>query len=80
MVFGSLHRAMTHRTGCCCRGKVGTIEMLQLWSMPPAALTSELLAPQVKQASLDTNRQTYDPGLWSDRLQSTTYNAAVSAF
>ena len=48
--------------------------------MPPAALTSELLAPQVKQASLDTNRQTYDPGLWSDRLQSTTYNAAVSAF
>jgi hypothetical protein len=58
------------------------IEMLQLWSMPPAALTSELLAPQLqlKQASFNTNRQTYEQGPWSDRLQSTTYNAVVSTF
>lgn len=48
--------------------------------MPPAALTSELLAPQLKQASFNINRQTYEQGPWSDRLQSTTYSAVVSAF
>jgi len=56
------------------------IEMLQLWSMPPAALTSELLAPQLKQASFNINRQTYEQGPWSDRLQYTTYSAIVTAF
>ena len=54
--------------------------MLQLWSMPPAALTPELLAPQLKQASFNINRQTYEQGPWSDRLQYTTYSAIVTAF